>query len=143
MKTTIGIRIHKSQLVKWDKLYKKATKGVGRISNGYINVRIKTLSEIKGIFSSNEILTIVGSLEGDFEPDLYDKPFLIGKVTEAEFTSKLSKLCKSDIGSIVRKIETLSAFQTYILCEECYRFWNTEDFGVKNKLYSKFTNLFI
>ena len=98
------------------------------IIDSFLYLRRNTLSEIKGIFTKEEIIGIVDLRNGTiFEPQFScNNKFLLAELEDAEKFDSQSKNFNFDYKKLIAKIQRLTSAQIYFLLLEINRFWNKE-----------------
>lgn len=109
------------------KLYKSREDGLNRVVATYLQLRELALTEIRGIFTPNELTGIVDAFNGTLvtTPTVIPPAQMIRyELADAETLQDQSLRFGYNAAHMQRKLESLSETQAFFLIDECLRFWN-------------------
>lgn len=110
-------------------LYGNINAGVKAILDNYIVLRSNALSDLKGVFSDDELIYLISRQNGLF----FDPKFAINKQITIIGIQDYFKMENSDIedfDNLINKLKNLSSFNIFFLNEFCNLFW-TKDIYIK------------
>lgn len=119
-----------------EKEYGTMYKGVKRATESWLFLKRRTLEELKGFFTRDEMIFLVSMLNGTFfEPNMIRKEVMIAEIEDTvryeqpEYNSK----------DLIEKIKNLSYAQLFFLVEDIYHFW----YDLKEKDLDEFIEKYI
>ena len=148
MKTnTISIRVSDQHLAELSKLYSKMPgTSAGKAVKNFLNLRRNGFTILKGTFAKNEMEGILATfnntiLESSFYAMRDNNNLLITLLQDVETLERISKSYDFDYDKMIKKVKKLDHLQTFILFDECYRFWHDEAaYGAPAPNLEKFLN---
>jgi len=119
--------LHKQEKLLAD-VFDNKTSGLATVLEAWSHIRVRTIQELKGKFSEQELYAIVDAYNGTiFEPRYScDSQFLRIQIEDSIQYSGFSQDWKFKKDEFLTKIDSLTSAQTYFLLEEVQRFWNKE-----------------
>jgi len=127
-KTPKTIRVAPETEQELIKLHGNTSNGGTEAAEAYISIRKYTISELKGIFSREELIGLIASLNGTiFEPTFAanNRMFAI-HCEDAEIYEKCFSTNNANQLVIMAKILSLTSAQTYFLQQEISMWWNDD-----------------
>ena len=118
----------------------------GKAVKNFLNLRRNSFAMLKGVFTKNEMEGIVASfnstiLESSFISMRNNNDILFNLIIDNELVNHLSLNYHFDYKLMIAKIKKLDHLQTFILFDECYRFWHDEAaYGAPAPNLEKFLN---
>jgi hypothetical protein len=116
----IAFKISDQKAEQLSKFYGNRNRGAQRAVESWIILRVNTILELKGIFTSDELLMMITNLyENTFDPKM--------TLSNEIFAQFIKSICKDDaslsyIKKLTDKIRNLTAAQVYFLSDwlDCY-----------------------
>jgi hypothetical protein len=133
MPTTTSIRVEDSTLSESEKMYGKKITGLQIAAAGYFDIQRRTLEEIRGVFTRNELYAIADNLNGVMRDPrmMCDARMLVLHLIDGEkYEGVLSKWeisapSKKKGAAFFDKLEALTSAQCYFLQDAVFRFWES------------------
>lgn len=128
MKKVTSTRVEEEILSKYAEIYKSAAAGTTVAIESFISLRVRTLNEIKGIFTNEEITAIVANLNGTMRQEAFMyKSVFIASIEDGEKFDHLSTQYSFDYAEFIKKIEKLTEAQSYFLMDRIFLFWENNE----------------
>ncbi len=113
--------------------------GIRIATESFFVLRSKMQSEIKGIFSGNEIKAIIDMFNGTmFDPQLAQKAVLKAEIEDSEKYEGTLKRWEVDKAVILSKVDNMTEAQAFFVIFEAWNFW----YSKKEKNLDNFVNEF-
>lgn len=109
-------------------VFENKSSGAEMAIDAWFCMRKYTLFELKGKFTEEELYALVDAYNGTiFEPQYASSPqFIRIQIEDSIKFSGFSQDWKFKREEFLKKIDSLTAAQSYFLLEEIQRFWNKE-----------------
>lgn len=119
-------RISYKLINEYGKLYTNYREGIERSLEGYLLIRERSIRRLKGLFSNDELSAMIDSFNGTMMlPEFMTNTSIFLAHMEDSFKMDyLSDRWGINCNKLTEKLKGLNDFDTYVLQEEIYRFWN-------------------
>ena len=133
MKTkTISVRVTENNLKELAGLYSLMPgTSAAKAIKYFLYLRRNAYKKIKGIFTESEMTGIVASLNGTMLESSFitmqdNNIILLNHLEDSEKLESMSENYHFDYNKMIKKVAKLDHLQTFIIFDECRRFWNDE-----------------
>jgi len=124
MSKNVGFKVDDTIANGLETIYPSLNAAATRAVKSWGWLRTRTLRELVGVFTKEELLAVINSQNGTFfDPRFAFKEYLYMTIRDQEeYFSGVSQF-KADVGTLINKIETISEGQCFFLIEWAYQFW--------------------
>lgn len=125
-----SVKIRESLFNEIGKRYKSSGTGLQRLA--WMAIKASQVEEqiVKDLFTNQEWIGMADAFNGtiiDPEQPFFRKEVLIGQMQDAEVYENTSIRHEYDFGTLMKKINSLSEFQSLVVMELIHRFWNENE----------------
>jgi hypothetical protein len=125
---TVNISLMQDRINQVASLYPTQKEGLATCVENYIILRSAGLASLKGIFTKEELITLLDLHNGTmYEPRFSSPGILIAHLEDGQNLEGICDRQGSDFDEIKIKIEKLNHLQSLVLIEECWRFWYVDE----------------